>query len=527
MFRRIVSAALTAVLLVCAVGPAAAAAEKITPVIVVHGIGVSELYTDPAGENPQPLGFSAASIITAVLKLAPYVVGTADDPQAFIDDAAEAMAGFSALSLDKNGESDGSVGIINYTTAPLSEHYEDIAEGIASEWAICRALCDKIGRENVYLFNYDWRLDACGNAEILAEMVESVKAQRGVSKVTIVGCSEGTCILSAYLDKYLDRNDVGKAVFVNGAMNGLSVANVYNCEFTTDVDVYMNYLNEFLANFPLPNIDLRILAPAAPLMRPFIAKVARLAEKIFADDDLLRQFYLKCLSPIFGTLPIFWEFMPYEDFDSGVAKMLSIGFISITSGLYKKIQDYHGVQGRLKDNLKQLRAQGGAVEILSGYGLPAVPVTDDYRMHSDGLINTVYSSFGAKVADYGMTLAGGKLLSGDRIIDASRCAFPENTWFLRGVRHMDFRYGTESTAFLVELATDPEITDVASAREKTGEDRFVTADRAGNIKEESRLDDEDIKASRAAKLSAVLVRVLLSVGVTIGYVATAFALSED
>ena len=79
---------------------------------------------------------------------------------------------------------------------------------------------------------------------------------------------------------------------------------------------------------------------------------------------------------------------------------------------------------------------------------------------NDYLIDTSLSSGGAVCADNGKTLPDGYVqqkdrrhdhISPDRRIDASTCMYPENTWFIRDMGHLDFPYGTEGADFLMWL----------------------------------------------------------------------------
>ena len=77
-----------------------------------------------------------------------------------------------------------------------------------------------------------------------------------------------------------------------------------------------------------------------------------------------------------------------------------------------------------------------------------MPVFADCKPTSDGIAETEYTSFGATVADFGKTLSADyiasisevnkKFLSPDNMIDASTCALPEKTWFIKNSYHDHF-----------------------------------------------------------------------------------------
>ena len=77
-----------------------------------------------------------------------------------------------------------------------------------------------------------------------------------------------------------------------------------------------------------------------------------------------------------------------------------------------------------------------------------MPIFPDCYNTSDGTAETYLTSFGATAADFGKTLPADyisamseenrKFLSPDEKIDASSCALPENTWFIKNSYHDHF-----------------------------------------------------------------------------------------
>ena len=49
----------------------------------------------------------------------------------------------------------------------------------------------------------------------------------------------------------------------------------------------------------------------------------------------------------------------------------------------------------------------------------------------------------------------GAHVSPDRIVDAATCLLPNNTWFFKGVAHVNFWYDSQATKFLAGLITNP------------------------------------------------------------------------
>ncbi len=463
------------------------AKEDVTPVVCVHGMGATTLYKNIGTENEAPAGsFNAAALFTVYNDLLKKVIASMNgefiDADNLIDEMAALMQDFTDIACDKNGNSLYDVSIKSYWTDSLANHTDYLDSSASNEPAIAKQIADKIGAENVYAFNYDWRLDACENAEKLNKFIDGVKAQTGKSKVTIVSCSEGTVVACAYIDKYKNKNDIEKSIFVNGALNGVGVAKMFRGDIYIDKDTILGYLWDITHTYNNGDVDLKKLSFLSYTLSDAVDNLCTLLNQIIDSPKLLKRFYNEVLYPVFGCIPILWEFIPYDDFNASVNKMSSIGFLDKSSGLYGKISKYHGVQGRLESNLNALKSKGVEIAIISNYGLPAIPVTSAHSEQTDQLIEAMYSSAGATVADFDKTLdRSGKYVSPDKIIDASTCMLPDNTWFIKGIQHMGFNYGSEATEFIAQLTVTDSPLNIESIKKETGRDQFMGTDSAQNI----------------------------------------------
>jgi len=107
---------------------------------------------------------------------------------------------------------------------------------------------------------------------------------------------------------------------------------------------------------------------------------------------------------------------------------------------------------------------------VAGYNLQNFPITKNSAINqSDGMVDTVYASAGADCLKLNAAYLNifdflGKRnaqivdtrydnVSGDRLIDASTCALPQNTWFIKNLKHNGFRYDSNSSDFIAWLAT--------------------------------------------------------------------------
>ena len=476
-----ISFILTLVMIFSLTSPAFAKNDAV-PVVLIHGIGGTQLYKDIGTENEtQAAAFDASSIVTTykslLNKLVSSATGKTIDASALLDEIAELMNDFTDIACDKNGNPAYNVTIKDYWTDSLANHTEYISGSCTSESGIAKQVCDIIGPENVYLFRYDWRLDGCDNADILNSFIDNIKAETGKSKVTIVSCSEGTVVASAYIDKYMYKNDIEKTVFVNGAFNGVSICNLFAKDVYIDKDTLLNYFWNILHELNNPSFDLKQLAFLSTTLDDAVGNLCSLLNEIKNTPALFNKLYNDVLYPVFGCIPIYWEFIPYDYFDKAVNEMSSIGFLDKSGALYSKLQRYHKVQGRLENNIKNLHSKGVEVAVIANYGTPTIPMTSQHKAQSDVLIETKYASVGATVANYGETLdKTGKYISEDKIIDASTCAIPDSTWFIKGIQHMDFWYNSEACQFLAVLITTDASLDIESIQKETGVGQFIGTD---------------------------------------------------
>lgn len=95
-----------------------AAANDVTPVISVHGMGATALYKNPNTEEQEDLpGFDMSCLLGSgglVSQLLSAVRGDDVSVDTIIDKLAEFMAPYSDIALDKNGNPMNNIGIKDY-----------------------------------------------------------------------------------------------------------------------------------------------------------------------------------------------------------------------------------------------------------------------------------------------------------------------------------------------------------------------------------------------------------------------------
>ena len=485
-FIKSILCAVLSIVMLLSMTSIAFADNGVTPVIVVHGMGAMPLYENPNKDGQKELTtFDIGSLFTTNNKALHTVLNALNgenvDANTFLDEVKGLLSGFEKQACDENGNSLYDVGIISNWTDSMANHQDYLESRDSAEPAITRQICDQIGAKNVYAFNYDWRLDACENGEKLDKFIDNVKAQTGKSKVTLIGGSEGTVVISAYVDAHKNDNELEKVVYLYGALDGVSIANILCKDIVFDKADLCKYLAYLTKTYNNKSFDFNRLTWLATSMEDAIGNVCTLVNKILADPTLCAKFYNEVLRPCFGTMPAFWEFLPYDSFNKAVNEMSAIGFLNKKSGLYSKISNYHNVQGRLQSNIQNLKNNGVDISIIAGWGCPAIGLTSQWKNQSDILIDTKYASVGATTAQFGKKLSrsqtkNNNYASLDETIDASTCAFKDNTWFIYGVQHMDFWYGSEACKFIATMVTATVPCDIASIKNLTGNGQFIKVD---------------------------------------------------
>lgn len=479
--KRIVALILAAVIAVGGLPAVFAAEDGQTPVIMVPGMG-AELYQNAGTEDARRV-WTPSFELTDV-RMIPYLLpvlhelGTAlIHPYRSLRPLMDALdravqygiipwVGPLLCQSDGTG-TDPTVDVAYHWDDSMVNHPEYYQEGTKGESAVVRALCEEIGAENVYLFTYDWRLDLMAHADSLNALIEKVKADTGSDRITVVSASMGTCVVSAYLDRY-GSDSLKNCVFLSPAFQGVTmVGELFNRKLDIDMAGLASYLNQIGMGSISPLI---YAAGALGVFRLLDRAVWQYGDRIYED----------LLIPLVANMPGLWDVMPGAYFESALRAM------NITdSVMLEKLNAYHAVQGRLEENLAQARENGVQISIVAQYGYSAIPVSPSRSVQTDSLIDTAFASAGATCAPYGQTLGtdynqaeqdGHDHLSPDNVVDASTCMLPENTWFIRGADHVGYHYGTSTMDFIIWLITSEEAVDVHAAYPQ-----FMAVDESENL----------------------------------------------
>ncbi len=447
--KRFISLILAAVMLfACTSSAFAVQEEEVTPIVVVRGLDFAALTVDLGTEDEKPaLRAEALPIIFGVCNTVISAVfggmdGMVDAVCDFVSDL------FSDMACDKNGDSVANVSVVEYPLA-MSNYPEALAalkESGTCEPGVVAEAADRVGAENVYYVTYDWRLDPYTVAKKINDRVELALEESGSDKVDIICCSLGGVMTLAYLDEY-GYDKVESCVFLSSTIYGSYVA---NDALGGRVGFDEVILNNFLA-YAVP--DMQVLWTILDFTG-ITGALINFANNI--TETYKAEIYKGTMRDNFGTMPGLWAMVQPEDYED--AKKFVFGEDADEyAGLIKRIDKFQQFRLGRDEFIKKMMADGVSVSVVTSYNAPVVPVYERSYVNGDMVLETELMSAGATVAPYGKTLGDdyvpeipGKL-SPDKVIDASTCLLPENTWFIKDAPHVPCTYGSELAEMLFWL----------------------------------------------------------------------------
>ena len=394
-----------------------------SPVIYVAALGSGSIYLDKGTENEKKLFRPETSDIlgefTPLISAAAQLIST-KDYNAFGDVLIPCVNNaFGMLAMDDEGNSQENV--------TSQEFHPENAEH---------------GDNYSYYFGYDFRVDPIENAKLLHRYIQEVKELTGHDTVRFRASSMGGVTTLAYLRLY-GSEDIENIIFQNCPLQGTAVAGeLYNGLVEIDKDAVLRY-----AECALPSMDSDFFGAFLYMLLEMLDGAGVLTDLAGMADGLVLNLkdrvFNEALIPIFATMPGIWSFVPHKYYES--AK----DFMGVNDGahsvLLEKLDFYHySVQQSAEELLTQAKADGTNIYIIAGYNMQRTPIVSAYKNTSDGTVDTEYASLGATCAPIGEQLPedyvqaennGIRYISPDRMIDASTCILPENTWFIKDMLH--------------------------------------------------------------------------------------------
>jgi len=328
-----------------------------------------------------------------------------------------------------------------------------------------QAMCNEIGYNKVYYFAYNIIGDPMATARELDQYIQMVKAQTGCKKVNILNASLGASIFTSYCEQFKDKGDVEKVVNVVALNNGTKILDdIYSGNLNlSDEMLYKDFFPTILANSDGTKTTGYLINLALRLIPKQILKDTIMAVLNGAMDAMLR------------CAPNFWAMIPKEDYPALANKWLSDPKYAV---MRAKTDAFYHAQLDLQDNLNyMIKEKGLQFNNICGYNLHFSDITSilsllgsNATINSDSVINIQSTSMGATAAPAGTQLpaaylaahAGSKYISPDKSIDASTCAFPDNTWFFYNQQHEDAGNNEACMNLAKELYLNPNMKNINS-----------------------------------------------------------------
>ncbi|MBQ6467207.1 MAG: hypothetical protein IJJ61_04620 [Clostridia bacterium] len=351
------------------------------------------------------------------------------------------------MACDENGNSKYDVTTDNYEKA-VANYPELLDTSSADEMGILKRAIEIYGAENVYYYNYDWRLDPLMHADKINTLVNTALADSGKDKVNLVCCSMGGIETVSYLYKY-GHDKINRLVFLSSTVSGTHVTtDLLSGHVTVTAKWLWIYLKQLIGK---DNKALGLLVDGLYKIK-LIDGLCNFVNNKFVPN-LIDTVYDSFLRDTFGTMPSVWALVLPEGYNECIKYMFS-GKEDKYAGLIAKTKEYQKVAAKRESLLKAAAEDGVSLCFIAGYNSSCIPVYTGGGCNGDAILEADRMLCVAKVADVGSDLgkdykaANPELLSPDRVVDLSGVLFPDTTWAVNGARHVGCDYGSQMSDFL-------------------------------------------------------------------------------
>ena len=420
-----------------------------TPLVIVDGFNSTKLYKNFGTENQTEAFFGDDTDVETMITEVGGAFITGCIKYGLADKDFEVFSQSFIPTLNKYFEpiAYNTDGTPKDTTIGFYRTTDSIADYSAEEKANLTTFATETakgyGEENTYNFSYDWRADPVEVAEELNDFIGEIKVKTNSRKVNVVALSLGSAIVLAYLAEH-GGSSINNLVFASPAWQGTSlVGNLFSGNVELDIYAVENYL--------VKSADVSATTHIAAYIISFIASYEGLSHEYFGDlnatlQGILPYVYRDTLIPLMAGMPGLWALVPDEDFVAAKDFLFPEG---VDANLEAIINKYHDIQIDAKNIIEDAEDDGMNFGIVLGYNRQMVPINEEYEQ-SDEVIDVANMSGGATCAlylqaydDWGQVYNqkikdGHNHVSWDYKIDASTCMFPEQTWFIKNMKHSGY-----------------------------------------------------------------------------------------
>lgn len=497
--KKILSLIMSLTILVSCVLPAFASWDEYPPVIYISGIEDSVLFENPDKYSQEVVfDMSSNDFLSAATKIfAGIYLSKEGINQSEINKVVEGINDiFSPIACSKTGDSQNSLIGAGAFPLALSQYLETESVFSDNVKAFISAASMKLSKDKIFVFTYDWRLSPDVNAEKLRLYAEAVIRATKADKAAIVAEGYGGIVANAYLYKYPTHaaQNIETCVFLDCPLEGNALmGDIMKGKIAKTADDTETLIGKYqdLTGSERGEALLAYLQddPSGAIANLFSVYLGRtenatlisqliklLAFKILDEANIGKVFgkaynnfttlcaktvYSSCLAEYLRNMPGLWAMVPEKDQQKALTFLFKDA--APTNVLLSKIESAFEITNNAQITLKKARENGIKTYVVANYGIQILPGTISMNDVSDGLESVKYASAGAGTAECPTDWPHNDNcanryhdhLSPDGDINASFCALPENTWFIKDV---PCRLFTEPAvaSFIVWLATSEE-----------------------------------------------------------------------
>ena len=442
--------ALTLALAACL--PALAADTEGRPAeaaIIVPGVIETMLTTDPsAGRDGRFYAPVKQALPGALKALLPGVVqamflGRYDaliDAALTIEDAA-----LENLAMNPDGTSAHEIytpvsGAAESSYAAMLESgkWEEVEFGAK----IAPELAAELGAENVFVFDYDWRLGSPTVTARFAAFFEEVAALTGCEKIDLYGDSYGCQILASYLYSYGASERIGRMVFDSPAWTGTRLFKSLMADSEEELYFHIADGAKVLFDSLMIETDLRPLLKFLP-----DRLVQRLAYEMIRHA--MQEYLL--------AAPGLWCCCAAGDYEEMKAKLLDP--VENAAVIAEVDEAQYGVMRHVPEILAEAQSAGIAVAVIMNEGIPLMAGNE---INGDGVIDAAGGS-GGECLPLGETFTDGRTgphISPANDYDLTSAFLPDRTWVFYGQVHGQSSWDDTARELVKKLMLTDEIETV-------------------------------------------------------------------
>ena len=416
------------------------------PVIIVHGIGQSEvfLYDEVTGEkvlgaDGKPVqGWPPKIDINGLIPklIFPLLASLLLQHDIFLTSTLRSLAKeiLSVFLMDETGRPAQNMQVerlhrYNGADKPPTSlaDLNSTAKQMAYGHIPLQGMSDLVSESNVYYFAYDSFGNLGDIVDELYQLIQDILAKHSTDKVNVIPISLGGTIMNGLVEYYKDNNiasQLNNVVYVIAALDGSNlVGDLFTRQLATDnMSLYRTMLPGLVEGYLgfLLNIAIRLLPK-------------RLVMKVL--DAVIDG----AVGDVVGYSTMIWALLPQKYYAQASAEWLSDPKMADVKA---QVGKYHDAQVNARDNIVAMRSQGVNCYAIAEYNFPMYNfVASAKSVSSDGLLQLDSPSMGAASAGVNKPLPADYVpktpgyMDEGRLVDASTGALPDHTWYFKDQDH--------------------------------------------------------------------------------------------